>query len=118
MKKILFTGTLLLLVLQIFAQNVQVDLSFGQNGFVFKELDNGRNLGPEFARKCFIQPDNKLLVVLDLGGLIVINRRLSNGENDPTFGSKGFSVAVRLNQSAAAQQAESENSGLLYAFSR
>jgi len=106
MKKILFTGTLLLLVLQIFAQNVQVDPSFGQNGFVFKELDNGRNLGPEFARKCFIQPDNKLLVVLDLGGLIVINRRLSNGENDPTFGSKGFSVPVRLNQPAAAQQAD------------
>jgi uncharacterized delta-60 repeat protein len=81
-----------------------LDPLFGTVGIVKKASPASGNINSETARKCIMQADGKILLVIDIGGKAVISRRLANGARDLSFAHNGFSEPVDVSNPVAAIQ--------------
>src|SRR5580704_19077295 len=104
MKKLLLFVAVLISFFESRSQNGELDKSFGHDGLVETVLKGDGNIMAADARKCFLGPDGKILVVLELAPAVIVNRRFSDGRIDSSYGKNGFSAFVNMNQPTAAIQ--------------
>jgi uncharacterized delta-60 repeat protein len=104
MKKLLLFVAILISFFESRSQNGELDKSFGHDGLVETVLKGDGNIMAADARKCFLGPDGKILVVLELAPAVIVNRRFSDGRIDSSYGKNGFSAFVNMNQPTAAIQ--------------
>jgi uncharacterized delta-60 repeat protein len=106
MKKLLFVIAIGLLSLRARTQPGALNKNFGNNGVIETVLGGNGNTLSGYTRNSFVQPDGKILVVVEFTFAVVINRRLANGSIDSSYGKNGFSVPVNMNQPSAAIQSD------------
>ncbi len=106
MKKIILLFCILSLYQTIKAQSGLPDPSFGNNGAIITSADSTGNLFSPIARKCLIQPDGTIFLVLQSNNKTRLARRFPNGDIDPGYGINGYSVVVSMNVTTAELQAD------------
>ena len=105
MRKIIFLLCILSLFEMSKGQNGTPDLSFGNNGAILTPSPITANLSSTFPRQCFIEPDGKLLFVLQTNKT-KLTRRFTTGNIDLSYGNSGYSFVVSMYTIAAAMQGD------------
>jgi uncharacterized delta-60 repeat protein len=107
MKKVIFTLAIgFLFTIEGKSQPGTLNKQFGHNGIVRTKVEGNGNLLFGDTRNAFIQSDGKTLTVVEFGFAVVINRRLTNGTIDSSYGKNGFSVTVEMTNPSAVLQSD------------
>jgi len=106
MKKFLLLFSILVMFNCINGQPGTLDPTFGNNGFIMTPAPINGNGFQTIAKYCLLPGDGSMYFVLQPNGKTKINRRLSNGAVDASYGNNGFSDVVSMFPSAAALQAD------------
>jgi hypothetical protein len=95
MKKNLILSLTLLFVCSVaLAQNISIDPTYGTNGYA-TGATNGR-----FVNVSAMLPNNKILVAGNANSntSYVVEKKLEDGTSDPTFGTNGFMLILKIMQ--------------------
>jgi uncharacterized delta-60 repeat protein len=87
----IFLAALLLLSVTVMAQAGSLDPTFGDGGILRTHIGDKDYSNAGKPHKIFVQPDGKLLIVIEMNNRLSLTRHLADGTIDTTFANKGYS---------------------------
>src|SRR5215216_3106998 len=88
-----------------YSQSAKLDSSFGMNGFVIDNLDQGK-INSSSGRQALIQSDGSFYILFESKGYTFITKREINGAADKSYGKNGFSQKVIASPANAVLQTD------------